>query len=52
VRISQPQLLGLFQLVNCIAGNVEAVKQLVVQAALLQIELGQLVATVLVPEKK
>ncbi len=48
--IASAQLIRLLQLIDCIIGNVEAVKHLVVKALLLQIQLGQHIAAVLVPE--
>jgi hypothetical protein len=50
VRISQTQLFGLFQLIDGVVRGVETVQQLIVQAPLLQVQLGQLVAAVLVPK--
>ncbi len=49
VRISHAQAFRLFQLIDGVVSNVEAVQQLVVQAPLLKVQLGQLVAAVLVP---
>ncbi len=48
--IARAQLIRLLQLIDCIVGNVEAVKHLVVKAPLLQIQFGQHIAAVLVPE--
>ena len=51
VRISQAQAFRLCQLIDGVVSNVEAVQQLVVEAPLLQVQLGQLVAAVLVPAR-
>lgn len=51
VRISQAQAFRLFQLIDGVVSNVEAVQKLVLQAALLKVQRGQLVTAVLVPAR-